>query len=432
MNAKHWISGLMVALTTTGAMAQADRPPPPREHRQDRSQRYSIEQATSDKAQLHTIAFSGLAFMTGDFGSDTFLPPGKVSDYFGFQYMRDIDAATGGHNTSFLTKIAQNVLFTLTSEQRAKLVELAEHQQPSIRQFAESRLPLIKAFRENMERPFGRHPSLNQQAVRAYSARLYELDGVIAYERAQVMAQIIRSFSASQRDALSRLKFGDSRTWPDVREPDEHRRLPHDVDVAIMTYASEMFAWWAGSPEADAYFCPERHGMYFGGFGMKTAPAIGKKDYAISTALTGDSGANFLATLTPEQRLQITSIVDQQRGELAGIVEVRRAISTELRRLLSGEQADRGKVLSLSRRYGELDGDLSYRYAHAFATVYPSLSGQQRGTLQQLRDASPQGPKGPFLYSDPIDRDTLNRIGSTDGFFKAIAERPSRSNSPRP
>ena len=39
--------------------------------------------------------------------------------------------------------------------------------------------------------------------------------------------------------------------------------------------------------------------MYFGGFGMKTAPAIGHPDYAISTALTGDSGQALLACLPP-------------------------------------------------------------------------------------------------------------------------------------
>ena len=33
------------------------------------SQKYSLEQAISDNAQLHTIAFSGLAFITGDFGA---------------------------------------------------------------------------------------------------------------------------------------------------------------------------------------------------------------------------------------------------------------------------------------------------------------------------------------------------------------------------
>ena len=36
-------------------------------------QKYSIEQAISDNAQLHTIAFSGLAFVTGDFGACTFI-----------------------------------------------------------------------------------------------------------------------------------------------------------------------------------------------------------------------------------------------------------------------------------------------------------------------------------------------------------------------
>ncbi|MCP3891772.1 MAG: hypothetical protein GY702_23320, partial [Desulfobulbaceae bacterium] len=38
---------------------------------------YSVEQAISDRAQLHTIAFNGLAFFTGDLCSDTFIPPGK-------------------------------------------------------------------------------------------------------------------------------------------------------------------------------------------------------------------------------------------------------------------------------------------------------------------------------------------------------------------
>jgi hypothetical protein len=47
------------------------------------------------KAQLNTYAFSGLAFLMGTLGADTFMPPGKVAVYFGFQYMRDIDAVEG-------------------------------------------------------------------------------------------------------------------------------------------------------------------------------------------------------------------------------------------------------------------------------------------------------------------------------------------------
>lgn len=114
MRTTRLVSTLVAILCVSDAMAQ-NRPPqnPPPQDRplrgpepRDNAQRYSIEQAVSDQAQLHTIAFDGLAFLTGDFASDTFLPPGKVSDYFGFQYMRDVDAKEGGHNTSFLTRIA--------------------------------------------------------------------------------------------------------------------------------------------------------------------------------------------------------------------------------------------------------------------------------------------------------------------------------------
>ncbi|MCY3024486.1 MAG: hypothetical protein NTW87_36385, partial [Planctomycetota bacterium] len=53
---------LAVSLCAWVAMAQ-DRPPrdPPRSGSQprDNAQRYSIEQAVSDRAQLHTIAFDG-------------------------------------------------------------------------------------------------------------------------------------------------------------------------------------------------------------------------------------------------------------------------------------------------------------------------------------------------------------------------------------
>jgi len=97
--------------------------------------------------------------------------------------------------------------------------------------------------------------------------------------------------------ALSKLKFGDSRTWPVLPEQLYKKSMSHTVNVAVMTYVSEMFAWYAGSLEADTYFCPERHGMYFDGFGMKTAPAMGKKDCLIGTSLTGDSGRDFLTTL---------------------------------------------------------------------------------------------------------------------------------------
>jgi hypothetical protein len=419
---------LAAVLVAAPAMAQY-RPPPPRESwdaspresrdrpSRDNAQRYSIEQATSDRAQLHTIAFSGLAFLTGDFGYDTFLPPGKVSDYFGFQYMRDIDAGDRGHNTSFLTRIADNMLAVLDDSQKAQLLALAREQQAGIRLFAEKRLLLIKAFRRNLEGdlPAGSR-GLDRGAVMRYSADLYALDGELAYRRAQVMGGILRSLGGAQKEALAKLRFGDSRTWPEVREQVDRRSMPHEVHVAVMTYASEMFSWHAGSLEADTYFCPERHGMYFGGFGMKTAPAMGKRDYSISTTLTGDSGEALLAVLSEGQRRHITALVDLQRRDLEEIVRVRRSIAAQLRRFLSGDVADRGQVLSLSRRYGELDGEMSYLYATAFAAVGRSLTSQQRAQLAGMRTSDPRDPRGPFLYSSPI---AMPGLANTDFLFGA-------------
>jgi hypothetical protein len=411
---------LVSVLGAGGARAQdraREGPPPRGPEPRGGAQRYSIEQAVSGRAQLHTIAFDGLAFLTGDFGLDTFLPPGKVSDYFGFQYMRDVDAAEGGHNTSFLTRIADNALAVLNEDQRAQLLALAAEQESDIRRFAERRFPLIKAFRRNMEGdiPAG-SKGLDRKAVMKWSAELYELDGRLAYGRARVMGGVLRGLSDEQKAALARLKFGDSRTWPERPEQLDRRSVSHEVHVAVMTYASEMFSWYAGSLEADTYFCPERHGMYFGGFGMKTAPAMGKRNYSISTSLTGDSGEAFLEALNDAQRRLVTDLVELQRKDLDEIVGTRRAIATELRRFLKGEVADEARVRSFSRRYGELDGELSYLYAVAFAGVGGTLAGEQRMALARLRASDPSAPRGPFLYSSPIG---MPRIENTDFLFGA-------------
>jgi hypothetical protein len=392
--------------------SKSTQPPPQETSPHNNAAGYSIEQATSDRAQLHTIAFDGLAFLTGDFESDTFLPPGKVSDYFGFQYMRDIDAAEGGHNTSFLTRIADNVLSILSDEQKMQLFTLAEQQQSDIERFAQMRFPLIRAFRKNLsgDIPTG-SKGLNRKAVIAYSADLYALDGKLAFQRARVMGSVLRRLNDQQKVALAALKFGDSRSWPEVPEQLDRRSMPHEVDVAMMTYASEMFAWYSGSLQADTYFCPERHGMYFGGFGMKTLPAMGKQNYSISTSLTGESGEAFLDVLTDTQRKHITVLLDLQRQDLAEIVATRKLIASELRRFLSGDTANEEWVLSLSRRYGELDGEMSYLYATAFAEVNRTLTTAQMKTLAAMRTHDPADARGPFLYSTPINRPQIENTG---------------------
>ncbi|HTY08906.1 MAG TPA: hypothetical protein VMF29_07055 [Candidatus Edwardsbacteria bacterium] len=378
---------------------------------------YSLEQAISDRAQLTTIAFDGLAFMTGDFGCNTFLPPGKVSDFFGFQYMRDVDAAKLGHNTSFLTRIANNMLAILNDAQKQQLVALAKEQEPGISELALKRFPLIKSFcrLKDGDTPSGK-PSLDRDQVKRYTAEIYALSGKLAYRRAQVLGAIDRSFDDAQKAKLAALKFGDSSTWPEIADQLDKRSYSHGVTVAVMTYASELFSWYAGSAEGDTYFCPEGHGTYFGAFYMKDMPAMGNANYSISTSITGDNGEQFLASLTADQRAQITKLVDLQRGDLNEIVQTRRAIATLLRDFITSGSVDQDRVAALSRRYGELDGEISFHYATAFASVYKTLTTAQKAALVKLRNLDGYQCKGAFLYSQPI---AMPEVANTDFLFSA-------------
>jgi len=381
---------------------------------------YTIEQAVSDRAQMNTIAFSGLAFLTGDFGAATFMPPGKVCDFFGFQYMRDIDAAEKGHNPIFLTRVAGDVLQILSEQQRQMFADLAAEQAPQFEQLAVTRMPLIEAFQREKDGKIPKGSSgLNREAVMRYVADFYEFDAELSYRRAEVFGQVLASLTAEQKAAFAKMKFGDFNTWPDLDEREALKRPNPGTSkffpVAYMTYASEFFSWYAGSVEADTYFCPERHGTYFGSFYMKDMPAMGKRNFDISTSVTGDSGEEFIRLLTSEQRGNITSITSQQRKLLAETVDVRRSISSELRKFLSGSKADKTKVLALGRRYGELDGEMSWIYATAFATVGRTLTPEQRAACIKLRNLDGYQSAPAYLYSNPLQQ--LPALPSSDFLF---------------
>ena len=374
----------------------AQNPRKPRQKDSNEKQ-YNIEQATSERAQLHTVAFSGLAFMTGNFGADTFFPPGKVADFFGFQYMRDNDKNEKGHNTDFLTRIANNVIAILTPEQLQKLKDLADKQAPVYDAFAMKRMVLIKAFRTAMETG----KELNKSEIIKFGADLYAFDADLSYNRAVVVGSIINSLSTEQKAALAKLQFDNSSTWPIIPENLDKRSLSHRAHVCVMTYASELFSWYAGSVEADVYFCPERHGTYFGGFYMKDFPAMGNHDYSISTTLTGDSGRDFISTLTSAQSADLSETMAKQAPLLKEIVKTRELVSVELRKAMKNETPDKEKVLSWIKRYGELDAEMSYYEATTFANIYKSLSAVQKQKLIQIRN-QPVLPTGAYLYSDPI------------------------------
>jgi Spy/CpxP family protein refolding chaperone len=382
-----------------------------------------LEQAMSDRAQLTTIAFSGLAFITGDFGAATFIPPGKVCDFFGFQYMRDIDAAGQGHNPAFLNRVVGNVYTILNDAQKAQFQALATEQGPQFVALAQQRYPLIKAFYRqlNGEIPAGSE-SLNKAAVTKYVGDIFAKDAEMSYRRAEVMAKVYLSLTPEQKAAFAKMKFGDYNTWPDVDEEAakqsirEHRE-PF-FNIAYMTYLSEFFSWTAGNIEADTYFCPERHGTYFGGFYMKDMPAMGKRNYNISTSVTGDSGEAFVMKVcNDDQRKIMLAITDGQRAALKEVADVRRQISTELRKFLAGQTPDKAAVIALGRRYGELDGEMSWLYTIAYAKVNKTLTTEQKAALVKLRNLDGYVSAPAYLYSQPVQ--TAPTLPNTDSFFTA-------------
>ncbi|MBF0102788.1 MAG: SMP-30/gluconolactonase/LRE family protein [Desulfobacterales bacterium] len=399
----------------------------------------SIDQAVSDEAQRNTIAFDGLAFLTGDSCGDSFLPPGKVADFSGFQYLRDTDPTNLGHNTDFVTIIAFNMLNLMTDSQIQQMIEMAKLQITQINEYGYKRFPLMNAFRRLLEGDIPEDATgLDKTAVMKYSAELYRLDGEISYGRAKTLGSILRGFSTEQKaklDALKALNGVGNWDWDSTqRNPLEGYQLDKDVNVAVMTYASEMYSWYAGSVEADTYFCPERQGTYFGSFYMKDAPAMAAgPGFTIDSNLTADMGTSFLGILTTAQAAMVTNLVDIQRDDLNGIVETRRAISTELRKFIVTDSVDEETVLALCEKYGELDGEIVYNYATNFSGIGKTLTTEQKAKLTALRETWNTIPcSGAYLYSEKISYpevmdtdfmfgvntypdDTINPDDNTDG-----------------
>jgi len=296
---------------------------------------------------------------------------------------------------------------TLNDGQKQMFIALATEQAGKLEELARMRLPLIKAFHLQLDGDIPKGSvGLNKETVIRKVGEIFTFDAELSYRRAEVMAQVARSLTPEQKVYLAKMKFGDFNTWPDIDERDGIRALGRGqsklFNVAYMTYASEFFSWYAGSVEADTYFCPERHGTYFGGFYMKDMPAMGKRDFDISLNITGDSGQGFLEVLSDTQRKYVTEIIELQRTPMQEIISVRRAISTEMRKLLKGEQADKAKVLALGRRYGELDGEVSWYYAMAFAKVNRTLTVQQHQALIKLRNLSGYTSAPYYIYSEAM------------------------------
>ena len=219
-------------------------------------------------------------------------------------------------------------------------------------------------------------------------------------------------------------------SWPDITNDQIRSKmqgLPQGTAVAVMTYASDLFSWYAGSVDADVYFCPERQGTYYGGFYIKDAPAIGHEGYSIDEQLTATAGAALCDSskgyVTAEQAAVMSSLVDTQRNNLyagtTNIVQVRTEIATLLRSLLTSTASSdsvKAQVLALSGTYGDLDGENNYDYATVFAQVYrladqptrrpssrPCGKSIMSGTYADGTPFDYSVCTTPFLYSSPIN-----------------------------
>lgn len=407
---------------------------------------FNLDQTLSDQAQRTTLAFSGLALMTGNLEAQSFFPPGKVADYTGFQYLRDNDPDNMGHNTSFLTRVANNVIYILNDSQFLQLKTLATAQLAQINLYGYKRYPLMKAFRRLID---GDVPSgsagLNLNAVKKASRELYLLDGQISFDRALLYANIIKSLDSKQKAYLGAMKGKGWKSWPNIASDQIRAKmqgLPQGTAVAVMTYASDLFSWYAGSVEADVYFCPERHGTYYGGFYIKDAPAIGHEGYGIDEQLTATAGAALSDSakgyVTPAQAALMSGLVAKQKNNLyaspnANIVKIRTDIATLLRGLLTttgSTDAIKAQVLKLSALYGDLDGENNHAYATVFAQVYKTLTGAQKTKLAALRKSILSGTYADgtrfdysvattfFLYSEPKDASLIAPyVANTDSLF---------------
>jgi phosphatidylethanolamine-binding protein (PEBP) family uncharacterized protein len=392
----------------------------------------NTDNTISDQAQSMTIAFDGLAFVTGSYCAQTFYPPGKVADFFGFQYLRDNDASGMGHNTDFTTLTADPILVLLNDAQLQTLSDLGATEADLNDAYGYARLPLADAFRRLIDgdTPSG-HPELSREAVKAFSADLFAIDGQMSYLRAKAYASVLGAMTTSQQATLAAMKGKGALAWTQPTATAVAAVLKKYSNRMMRTYAGELLAWYLGSEDADVYFCPERQGTYFGSFFMKDIKAMNNPSYTIDSNMTAEMGNSFLTTLDKSQQTTITGLVTTQKPDLLAIVAKRGEISKTLRQLLqTGGSVDEATVVNLARQYGELDGEISYYYATNFSSVGNALTTSQYATLTALRkmatveaggspDYDNQCVNG-YLYSAPMPSDAPPLM-DTDFLFGACA-----------
>ena len=136
--------------------------------------------------------YDAVTWYSGNLCGDSFLPGGKIADFFGYQYQRDLSPNNTGHMTTFVTYSSKAFLSVLSPAQTAILTAYAANYsayQNLTTQYVMMRFPIYKAFRQllNGSLPTGTS-GLNLTALLSYSQSLYEIDAQIAIMKAEAFA----------------------------------------------------------------------------------------------------------------------------------------------------------------------------------------------------------------------------------------------------
>ena len=376
----------------------------------------SMANTLNDGTQLGTFTFDALSWYTGNLCSDSFLPGGKVADFFGFQYLREQGPGETGHSTVYVSYCAKAVMSILNSKQLAILQSLASNTSVFYNltsTYALNRYPLYYAFRKLYSGKLPQGTSgLNKEAIKNYTSKLYTIDAQISVKKATAFGQIINSLDQIQLAFLKNMVAGGFNSWPVNNSR---------ADANMMGLASEMFSWFAGNLTSDVYFCPERVADYFGSFYLKDGLGIGTTNYSVAAHITGGEGMDFYSYLNSIQQTWFNSLIEKQKNNLNTIVNLRTNISKELRKAYVNQAVNQDLVVGWEAQYGSLDGEIAYYYATTFSQLGNSLNQTQISKMNAIPIVTEmysalcsKNPGISFVYdlqiSQPID-------SSSDTFF---------------
>lgn len=381
----------------------------------------SLNKTISENSQLNKLAFNTYTLISGDFSTLTFIPSYMFSDYFGFQYLRDSDASKNGNNSAYVIKVASRVLNILNSDQKKILTELTKDELRDIQKLARLRITIIKAFYllfSQNETVSGK--SLNKNAVKNFTGKMYELDAKISVFKTEAFAKIYSTLTTEQKNAFESMKYADSPSWPEVKDDNIiNKELSGKSSSFKNTYISflcDLYSMIYGSSEADSYFNPDRQSFYFGGFYEYKMAEQQNKDSFSSTSYYENKANDVLKILNFKQKEIFFNLIDNQIDSLRAIVKTRKSLSYEFRKILYGEKIDTSKIYKLACLYGELDGEISCSDLLAFLKINQTLTPDQRQKIFNLRDTKDDKTVLYYILTEPVKSDT--ETFKTDRFFK--------------